>query len=418
MTITMTNNSAKRSLAEIKGFLVAVDCLEFKTVSQIERNDWIETVLIYHNYRKCHRTDKGVIRQYILKISGSSRAHINRLIGEFLNKGKIKRLNQLTNKKRNCFGRIYTAADIKLLVAADNAHGRLSGPATIKSLQRECEIYGRTEYANLKNISIAHLYRLRTHDHYKRDALTFEKTNPTKVPIGERRRPEPNGQPGYLCVDSVHQGDTDGSKGIYHINIIDAVTQFEFVISVETISEKFMEQVLSDLIKRFPFTVIEIHSDNGSEYINKVVAKLLNGLLIKQTKSRPRHSNDNPLAETKNGAIIRKHIGYSYIAKKHAGLVNTFYQNTFNDYLNYHRPCGFAEITVNAKGKELKKYPPENYLTPYEKFKSLPNAEQYLKPKVTFKDLDRLANATSDIEYAKFMQTEKFKMFKIIQSNP
>lgn len=417
MTITMTNNSARRSLAEIKIFLVGTDCLEFKTVSQVERNDWMETVLFHHNYRKCRRVNKGIIRQYILKITGLSRAHVNRLIGEFLRKGKIKRINRLTGAKRNCFGRIYKESDVKLLVVADNAHCRLSGPAMIKSLRREYEIFGKTEYANLKNISISQLYRLRTNDSYKRDALTFEKTNPTRVPIGERRRPEPNGKPGYLCVDSVHQGDRDGSRGIYHINITDAVTQFEFIGAVEAISEKFMKKILFELLEQFPFTVIEFHSDNGSEYINRIVAGLLNKLLIKQTKSRPRHSNDNGLAETKNGSIIRKYIGYIYIGKKHTELVNSFYKNVFNCYLNYHRPCGFAEIKINAKGKEIRTYPKENYMTPYEKFKSLSGAEQYLKTEITFVDLDKIAYAKSDIEYAEYMQGEKFKMLKIIHAN-
>lgn len=413
----MTNNSTGQSLEEIKDFLKATDNLEFKTVSQLERNDWIENVLIHQHYKKCHRADKGIVRQYILKVTGLSRAHANRLIGEFLNKSRIKRTNRQTGAKRNCFGRIYKESDIKLLAAADNAHCRLSGPAMIKSFEREFEIFEKTEYRNLKNISVSHLYRLRATNGYKCDALTFEKTNPTRVPIGERRRPEPNGKPGYLCVDSVHQGDRDGSKGIYHVNIIDAVTQFEFVGSVEAISEKFMQEMLSELLAQFPFTVIEFHSDNGSEYINKIVAELLNQLLIKQTKSRPRHSNDNGLAETKNGAVIRKYIGYIYIGKKHAGLVNDFYKDIFNVYLNYHRPCGFALLKINAMGKEFKTYPKENYMTPYEKLKSLPNAGQYLKTEVTFADLDKIAHAKSDIEYAKYMQEEKFKMLKIIHSN-
>lgn len=123
------------------------------------------------------------------------------------------------------------------------------------------------------------------------------------------------------------------------------------------------------------------------------------------------------LAETKNGSIIHKYIGYIYIGKKHAELVNGFYKNIFNYYLNYHRPCGFAEIKIDAKGKEIKRYPKENYLTPYEKFKSLPNAEQYLKSGIAFADLDKIAYAKSDIEYAKYMQEEKFKMLKIINAN-
>jgi hypothetical protein len=414
----MTNNSARRSLVEIKSFLETVDDLEFKAVSQMERNDWIESVLIFHNYRKCHRADKGVLRKYILKITGVSRSHANRLLKDFLRIGKIKRIHKQTGTKRNCFGRIYKEADIKLLVAADNAHCRLSGPAMVTSLRREVLVYGKAEYENLSRISISHLYRLRSVDSYVKSALTFEKTNPTKVPIGERRRPEPNGKPGYVCIDSVHQGDSDGSKGIYHINVVDAVTQFEFVGSVEAISERFMEKMLSDLLEQFPFEIIEFHSDNGSEYINKIVAGMLNKLLIKQTKSRPRHSNDNGLAETKNGAIIRKYIGYVYIGKKHATLVNDFYQKVFNTYLNFHRPCAFPEIKTNAKGKEVRTYPKENYMTPYMKLKSLMNAEQYLKQGATFTDLDRIAMTKSDIEYAKYMQEEKYKMLKNIHANP
>jgi hypothetical protein len=305
-----------------------------------------------------------------------------------------------------------------LLVVADNAHARISGPAMSNILKREVSIFNNIEYTTLQDISTSHLYRLRTVPKYVCEALTFEKTNPTKVPIGERRRPEPNGKPGYLCVDSVHQGDLNGEKGIYHINITDAVTQYEFIGAVENISEQFLKPVLADLLRQFPFVIHEIHSDNGSEYINRNVAELLNKLLIKQTKSRPRHSNDNGLAESKNAALIRKHIGYIYINKKHTKLVNDFYQNTFNEYINYHRPCGFAAIRTNAKGKEIKYYPKKNYMNPYEKLKTLPDAEQCLRPGVTFAELDKIAYKQSDTEYAKYMQVEKSKMFKIIHANP
>jgi transposase InsO family protein len=314
------------------------------------------------------------------------------------------------------FLKTYTKADIELLAKVDNAHERLSGPATAEIMRDEFNLLGNAEFERLKNISIAHLYRLRVTPRYRENTKTFSKTKPTQVNIGERRKPEPNGKPGYLCVDSVHQGDKDGSKGIYHINITDTVTQFEFVGAVEAISEKFMKKILVELIAQFTITIIEIHSDNGSEYINRIIAELLNKLLIKQTKSRLRHSNDNGLAETKNGAVIRKYIGYVCIAKKYADSINTFYQNVFNEYLNYHRPCGFPETKINAKGKEIKIYPKENYMIPYDKFKSLPSAEKYLKPGITFIDLDKIAYAKTDIEYAKYIQEEKFKMLKIVSS--
>ena len=312
---------------------------------------------------------------------------------------------------------MYTKGDIELLADTDNAHECLSGPATICIMKDEHNIYGKEKYVRLKNISVSHLYRLRITPRYRENAKTFSKTKPTKVAIGERVKPEPNGKPGYLCVDTVHQGDKDSEKGVYHINCVDMVTQFEFVGAVEAISERFMEKMLIDLLKQFPFTIIEFHSDNGSEYINKVVAKLLNKLIIRLTKTRPRRSNDNALAETKNGAIIRKHMGYIHIPRKKAELVNQFYQEYFNTYLNYYRPCGFAEMKIDKRGKERKVYSKEGYMIPYNKLKSLKNAEQYLKEGITFKELNKISAHKSSTEYAKNMQKEKKKLFKILLNN-
>ena len=91
--------------------------------------------------------------------------------------------------------------------------------------------------------------------------------------------------------------NTGATKGVYHINTIDEITQWQILGATEGISERFLAPLLKTLLKQYPFTIIAFHSDNGSEYINKIVAKLLNTLLIKQTKSRPRHCNDNALLE-------------------------------------------------------------------------------------------------------------------------
>jgi transposase InsO family protein len=139
------------------------------------------------------------------------------------------------------------------------------------------------------------------------------KTQSVQVNIGERRKPEPDGRPGFLRVDTVHQGDVvrNGKmiKSLYHINLVDEITQYQVVFAVEGISESFLKPVIEAALTLFPFVVINFHSDNGSEFINKTVAELLNKLLITQTKSRPRRSNDNGLAESKNGSTIRKHLG-------------------------------------------------------------------------------------------------------------
>ena len=74
------------------------------------------------------------------------------------------------------------------------------------------------------------------------------------------------------------------------------------VLTCEKISEAYQIPVLKEMIEAFPFVILGTHADNGSEYINYQVAMLLKKLRIDQTKSRPRHSNDNDLAESKNAA--------------------------------------------------------------------------------------------------------------------
>src|SRR5260370_27015706 len=105
------------------------------------------------------------------------------------------------------------------------------------------------------------------------------------------------------------------------------------------------------MLRQFPFRIRGFHSDNGSEFINHTLANLLNKLLIEQTKSRPRHSNDNGLAESKNGAVARKHIGYTHIAAEHAEAIGRFYAEHINPYVNFHRPCAQPELGVSEQGK-------------------------------------------------------------------
>ena len=232
----------------------------------------------------------------------------------------------------------------------------------------------------LAHISNGGLYNLRHSVGYQRQRTHVDKTRPTPVNIGERRKPFPEGRPGFLRVDSVHQGDFDGIKGVYHINAVDEVTQMQVIVCVERISEFYLLPALEQLLEHFPFAILGFHADNGSEYINHRVAGLLRKLHIELTKSRARHCNDNALVESKNGSVVRKHLGYTHIPQRFAAQVNAFTVTVLSPYLNFHRPCLFAEEVVDAKGKRRKRYPYANLMTPYDKLKSLPDAVRFLNP--------------------------------------
>ncbi len=396
------------SLEEIRAFLKASDALGFAGQNRGEVYGWVDQALRQQHYEELGREGRGVVRLYVAKMTGLSRAQVTRLITQYLQGAGVK--PKVYRRRR--FPSLYTAADAELLAQVDEAHETLSGPATQKVLQREWYEFGDASYQRLARISVAHLYRLRQSRAYRQKRVHYEKTRPIQVAIGERRRPDPQGRPGFVRVDTVHQGDLDGDKGLYHINAVDEVTQWEIVGATAYISEAWLEPVLAAILEQFPFRIRGFHSDNGSEFINHTVAKLLNKLLAEQTKSRPRHSNDNGLVEAKNGAVIRKHIGYGHIASVHAEAFQAFYRKHFNSYLNFHRPCACAEIQRDGKGRTKRVYP--WYATPWEMLRRLPGVAAYLKGDLTSSDLERHARAQSDTQAARAMQKAKQELFNKI----
>ena len=410
MTIHM-NDSHLVSLAQVREFLKVARALDFHASSRREKYQWLTEALTRFNYFRLKRKGKSTVKDYLVKMTGYSDPQTKRLIAKKRKSGVITVSEGFGRRHR--FSTTYTPEDVAALARTDNAHNRLAGPATKQLFRRAYEIFKDGDYERLKNISVSHLYNLRGKRQYLSAAQTFTATRAVARNIGERRKPDPQGKPGYLRVDSVHQGDLDREKGVYHINLVDEVTQWEIVGCVEKISEYYLQPLLADALAQFPFVLKGFHSDNGSEYINHTVAELLEKLFIEQTKSRSRQTNDNALVESKNGAVVRKWMGYRHIPSEYAVQVNEFYRTSFNVYLNYHRPSGFATIITDRKGKQRKIY--NTYLIPYEKFKSLPNSAQYLAPGRTIKDLNELAYQYSDNEFAEMVQAAKRKLFNQIK---
>ncbi len=405
-----------QSLDQIRSFLEGNQIVEFDRLERKVAYEFVGQTLGRFAYARLGRADKGLIRRYLCKLSGLSRAQVTRLIAQFHKTGRIQ--DQRSTPTRP-FPRRYSDADILLLAEVDGLHDTLSGPATRKLCERACTIFGDARFERLAGISNGHLYNLRQSQIYRRRRRAVNKTRPVKVNIGERRKPFPEGRPGFLRVDSVHQGDLDGVKGLYHINLVDEVTQFQFIGSVERISEHYLLPVLEALITSFPFTIQAFHADNGSEYINHRVARLLNKLHVHEfTKSRARRTNDNALVESKNGSVVRKHLGYAHIPGRFAGRVNHFTQQILSPYLNFHRPCFYPKETTDARGRVRKRYRYEDMMTPYDKLKSLPSASLYLKQQLSFERLDAIAYAMSDNEAARQLNRARAELFRSINNAP
>ena len=197
--------------------------------------------------------------------------------------------------------------------------------------------------------------------------------------------------------------------------MVDEVTQYQQLASVRRITEQYMVPVLEALVCAFPFRVLGFHSDNGSEFINHRVADMLNKLHVEDfTKSRPRRSNDNALVESKNGNVVRRWLGRSHIPESLAPDADAFLRDHLSPFLNHHRACLFAVEVEGANGRRRRKYPQDLVRTPYEKLRSLPGAEAFLKPGVTFERLDAVALAVTSLEAGQKVQRARKALFQRI----
>ncbi|MDP3645577.1 MAG: integrase [bacterium] len=402
------NDDSVVSIAQLREFSKLSQGAKFSSEDVCGAYRWIGRTLGKFRYNQLRKKEKSLVKTYLITMTGYSETQIDRLIHRKKTKGVITK-QQRTQPE---FERIYTAEDIVLLSEVDNAENRRTGAAVKKTCRDMYYIYKDVRFERLAQISVSHLYNLRGTRVYESRSLTYEKTNPTKVDIGIRAKPKPEGIPGFLRVDSVHQGDSGKEKGVYYINLVDEVTQWEMVVCVEGISELFLIPALKEVLIQHPCHVKNFHSDNGSEYINYVVAELLGKLLIGQTKSRSRRTNDNALVEGKN-TIIRRFMGYIHIPRKYAPLINEWCRDFLNPYLNFHRQCAFATDVVDAKGKITKVY--KNYMTPCEKLFSIPGIEKCLKPEITKESLRTKMMTKTHLAAAQEMQAAKKKLFDAIR---
>ena len=391
------DDSRINNINQIRSLLKGTEKLDLSLrEADIEKKyHFIDQTVDRLGYAKLRKRDKRVVISYLKKLTGYKRTQLNRLV----NRAKEGTLERKPYQRTNSY-RVYTTPDIKLLEKTDEVHLRLNSLATKEILRREFEVFGHQEYETIAEVSRAHLNNLRKHPVYRNSYVN--PTKPSVVPIGLTERPENLGKPGAVRVDTVHQRD------VYHINSVDEVIQWEAVVCVPTIAERFMIPALELLLAQYPFEIFNFHSDRGSESINYVVADFLSRLLIKQTKSRSRHPNDNALVETKNGAVVRKNMGWHHLDQGASDLINEYYQKYFNPYLNYHRPSLFAtRVVTDCKGRERKIY--DEATIPYEKLKEISKLkkENFLKQGVTFEKLDKIAYQYSDNEFAEILRKQE-----------
>jgi DDE domain len=131
--IISMDDSETVSLEQIQAFLAGNGEVRFAGQRRAEVYAWVERTLVRHAYAGLGRADKGVVRKYIARMTGLSRAQATRLIAGHGKTGQVK----AAAYQRTKFARRYTAGDVELLAYVDQAHGNLSGPATKRFLEQD-----------------------------------------------------------------------------------------------------------------------------------------------------------------------------------------------------------------------------------------------------------------------------------------
>jgi len=393
------DDSRIQSIEQLEALVNSSEPLMLRLETIEEKYSCIDHIVDRFRYHSLSRKQKHVVYRYLRKLTGYKKAQLLRLI-------KRAALGALVRKEyvRTNPNRIYTPADVKLLEHTDEVHLRLNAAATHEILRREWEVFQQKKYQRISGVCISHINNLRRHPVYVNSWVN--PTVPREVTIGFTEPPPILDIPGAIRIDTVHQRD------VFHINAVDELTQWEVVVCVPAIAERFMLPALEELLASFPFPIVNFHSDRGGEFINHLIAEMLNRLVIRQTKSRSRHCNDNALVEGKNGSVIRKTMGYGHIRQEMVDDVNRFYKDWFVPYLNFHRPCLYlTETKRDEHGRERRIY--GDVMIPYDKLKQIANTTQkkILKPSTSWKQLDTIAYRESDNEFAQKVREEERKLF-------
>ena len=413
------NTLRVRTLQDLRDFTAGNDSFDLEPVSRCDAYRFIEATYRQFDYPHLGKVDKGALKAYLGKATGLSRAQLTRLIAQCRETGTVRDRRGTPGQP---YPPRYTPDDVILLAETDRLHENLSGPAIRHICRRQYQEFGDERYRRLASISVGHLYRLRKTRPYQRRNRRVQSTQAVRAPdIGERRRPQPDGRPGFLRIDTVHQGDLrdlwgcETIKGVFYLNVVDEVTQWEAVVAVPALTRQFVQPVLRLVLEQiFPFVILGLHADNGSEFVNRATAELLRELQVEFTRSRARHSNDNGLVESKNASVVRKQFGHGYIPVGFYEDINGFTAGVLAEHLNFHRPCWFPQETTDSKGRILRQYRAEGLMTPYEKFRSLPDAASFLRPGVTLEQLELQARRLSDNDSAARLLRERKKLFEPI----
>ena len=164
-------------------------------------------------------------------------------------------------------------------------------------------------------------------------------------------------KPGFVEVDLVgHDGGNNSGDFIQSLNFVDIATCWDSTAACKNKAQVHVFGALRAIIARFPFIILGIDSDNGSEFINGIMLRYCIKNEITFTRSRPYKKNDSCFVEQKNYSVVRRNVGYQrYDTDKELRTLNELYIY-LDSYINYFQPVVKLVSKTRVGSKVTKKY--------------------------------------------------------------
>jgi hypothetical protein len=196
----------------------------------------------------------------------------------------------------------------------------------------------------LESISISTTQRILRHLKQDQPTLVRRRAPRRKTRIQEiptKRLPWDERRPGYFETDTVHHcGTTTSGEYVCTMQMLDVATGWSERVAVLGRSYVVMEDAFRRALARLPFPVLEIHPDNGSEFLNYHLLRFWHELVqgVTLSRSRPYHKNDNRMVEQKNSSLVRAYLGYDRLdTVAQTWMVNQLYDKMWL-YYNLFQP--------------------------------------------------------------------------------
>lgn len=312
-------------------------------------------------YLKTDRKRKGEILDNVCDTTGITRKAAIK---------KFKRLQFRDPYQQETRGRkTYYTSDVSLaLKKIWEAASNICGELLIETIPDYVEIFKRdkmwefTEETTLKLLEISEGTVKRRVSNFNKlkipkKGISSTKPSALKELIPVFTGPWTDKPPGFGQIDTVvHCGSTLCGDMAYTVNYTDVNVLWVSLYAQWNKGMMATRESLRRISQKVPFSILGMHPDTGSEFINKFVKEWCEEENIKLSRSRPYHKNDNGYVEQKNGHVVRRFLEYDrFDCKEVIPVMNKLY-DILELYLNHFVPSRKCIEKMKIGSKYKRKY--------------------------------------------------------------